>query len=427
MNRKIFINTAALMVGFVGCGFGLHKLMGSPTYGTSADSAVVLSNLNQPTPETARPQSPITSAARTVMPAVVTIDTVSKPVTVGNPMANDPFFRQFFGNVAPQTERQRGVGSGVLISQNGYILTNNHVISNADNIHVTLYNGKSYDAKLIGTDPTTDVAVCKIESGGVNLPYAQLGESKTLEIGDEVIAIGDPLNVGTTVTSGIVSALGHRNDSVTAGPRPLASDIIQTDAAINPGNSGGALADLNGKVVGINEAIYSETGGFVGIGFAIPIDTARDVAEQLIKTGEVVRPYIGVSYDTLAKLTAKDRSSIGVTVTGDDGAIVMDVMPHSPAAEAGLERYDVILEANRQKITSDPNSLKSIISKVQVGGTLVLLVNRDGKDQLISVTVKKMPKDFGDPTANQQQQDQQNQQDPNQGSDNGNNMFSPGF
>jgi serine protease DegQ len=427
MARRIAINTMVFVLGFVACAFALHRIYGTPFTGIQPDKSVVLATLAQPSAEPSHGPNPIASAARTVMPAVVTIDTLSKPIAVGNPMANDPFFHQFFGgDVAPQTQRERGVGSGVLISADGYIVTNNHVISNAENIKVTLYNGKAYKATLIGTDPTTDIAVCKIDVAGAQLPYAALGESKTLEVGDSVIAIGDPLNVGTTVTSGIVSALGHRTGMVSAGPRPLASDIIQTDAAINPGNSGGALADLNGKVVGINEAIYSETGGFVGIGFAIPIDTARSVAEQLIKTGEVVRPYIGIEFQSLASLTSQDRTQIGVTATGDQGAIVMGVSPRSPAADAGLQNYDVILEANRTPISSDPMTLKNLISKLSVGDRLVLLVNRNGHNQLVSLTVKQMPKDFGDDTGAQQGQGQdQAPQDPNQGG--GNMMAPPGF
>jgi serine protease DegQ len=341
-------------------------------------------------------------AARTITPAVVTIDTESKPIAVSNPFSGDPFFRQFFGGgqTPQQTQRQKGVGSGVIISPDGYILTNNHVVANAETMNVLLSDGKQYHAKLIGADPTTDIAVCKIDVAGANLPYAQLGDSKSLLVGQQVIAVGNPLNVGTTVTSGIISALGHRN-GVVAGARPLASDIIQTDTAINPGNSGGALADLNGHVVGINEAIYSENGGFIGIGFAIPINTARNIAEQLIRTGTVVRPYIGISYAPLKSVDDQSRQQIGISVPGDNGAIVIDVAPNSPAALAGLQQYDVILEANREKITSESTSLSDIVNKLKPSDKLVLLVSRGGHQMLVSVTVKQMPNDFG-MTMNQQ-------------------------
>jgi S1-C subfamily serine protease len=412
MARRIGLNSIVFILGFVVCAITLHELYGSPILGQSdGNTHVVMAALETPVAEPSHTMTAIEMAARQITPAVVTIDTESKPIPVADPFGGDPFFRQWFGGggagpAAPQTERERGVGSGVLISADGYILTNDHVVANADAMKVTLYDGKEYHAKLIGTDPTTDIAVCKIDTAGVQLPYAQLGDSKSLLVGQQVIAVGNPLDVGTTVTSGIVSAIGHRNQ-IQAGERPLANDIIQTDTAINPGNSGGALADLDGHVVGINEAIYSENGGFIGIGFAIPINTARNIAEQLITTGSVVRPYIGISYEPLKAVDDQSRQQIGIAVTGDDGAIVIQVAPDSPAAEAGLQQYDVILEANRQKITSDSTSMQDVVNKLKPGDKLVLLVDRGGHQMLISVTVKQMPKDFG---ANMDQQNQQNQQ-----------------
>jgi serine protease DegS/serine protease DegQ len=419
--RGIGINLLVFVLGILVCAVTLHVLYGAPLPGqTTQDKALVMAALERPVAESPQGPNPIASAAAKVTPAIVTIDTESKPIPVASPFAGDPFFQQFFGGRAPQqTQRERGVGSGVLISPDGYILTNNHVVADAATMKVTLSDGKTYQARLIGTDPTTDIAVCKIDVPGRQLPYAQLGDSKQLVVGDEVIAVGNPLDIGTTVTFGIVSALGHRN-GVNTGVHPLASDIIQTDAAINPGNSGGALADLNGRVIGINEAIYSPTGSYVGIGFAIPIDTARTIAEQLIQTGTVVRPYIGIGYEPLKMVDQQSRQQVGITVTGDDGAIVLQVYPNSPAAQAGLQQYDVIMEANRQKITSDSNSLQNVIGKLKPGDRLVLLVNRSGRDQLISITVKQMPKNFG---AVQPEMEQQ-QQSPDDDGDGG---MAPGF
>ena len=416
MARRVGYNVAVFALGFGACAVTLHAMYGAPFPGQPVvNSKFVLAALQRPVPEAAHNPDQITLAARAVTPAVVTIDTTTKPIQVNNPMMGDPFFRQFFGGgggMQPQTRQEEGIGSGIMISPDGYILTNDHVIDNAATIKVTLSDGKAYRGRLIGTDRTTDIAVIKlvdVPATQMPLPYAQLGDSKDLEVGDPVIAVGDPLDVGTTVTSGIISALGHRNQGAATGVgsgRQLASDIIQTDAAINPGNSGGALADLSGKVIAINEAIASSNGGFSGIGFAIPIDTARTIAEQLIQTGEVIRPYVGIGYMPLKGVDVQSRQQLGITDTGDDGAIVVNVYPNSPAADAGLQQYDIITQANRQPITSDSGSLQAVINKLKPGDRLVLLVNRGGQQKLVAVTVKQMPKNFGADQDSQQGQSQ---------------------
>ncbi len=431
------MNIAVFGLGFAACAVTLHALYGAPFPGQpEANNKFVLAALQRPVAEPPRNPDAITLAARAVTPAVVTIDTTTKPIQVNNPMMGDPFFRQFFGGgggMQPQTRQEEGIGSGIMISPDGYILTNDHVIDNAATIKVTLSDGKAYRGRLVGTDRTSDIAVIKladVPSTQMPLPYAQLGDSKDLEVGEPVIAVGDPLDVGTTVTSGIISALGHRNQGAATGVgsgRTLASDIIQTDAAINPGNSGGALADLSGKVIAINEAIASSNGGFSGIGFAIPIDTARTIAEQLIQTGEVVRPYVGIGYMPLKGVDVQSRQQLGITDTGDNGAIVVNVYPNSPAADAGLQQYDIITQANRQPITSDSGSLQAVINKLKPGDRLVLLVSRGGQQKLISVTVKQMPKNFGADQSGQQGQDPSQGQgsdqgqgaDPGQGQGNG--------
>ena len=342
-------------------------------------------------------ESIIAQAAAKIDPSVVTIDTTSKPVAAAStPFSNDPFFRQFFGGggAPAQPQTRQGAASGVIISPDGYILTNNHVVAGAATVKINLADGKAYRAKVIGADPTTDIAVVKVNVPGQTLTAAQFADSSSLRVGDMVIAVGNPLNVGTTVTFGIISALGHRN-GVGAGNHPLASNIIQTDAAINPGNSGGALADINGRVIGINEAIYSPTGAYVGIGFAIPINTAKDIAAQLIKSGHVERAYIGIAYGPLKGIDQQSREQVGINLKGDDGVVVTTVYPGSPAAQAGLKEYDVLLEANRQTL-NDQTSLSDIISKLKPDSKLVLKVYRNGSSILVPVTLAQMPSSFGE-------------------------------
>lgn len=407
--RKLVSYVAIFVCGFAACA----GLVAAATGGSIVNSVtnhskqVVLTELESPAaPE---PQSPasevIEKAAATVEPSIVTIDTQSRPIPQSGGMG-DQFFRQFFGGQMPeqQPEVERGAASGVIISSDGYVLTNNHVVSNAAVVKVNLADGKAFRAKVVGADPVSDIAVVKIDAPGETLMPAQLGDSGGLKIGESVIAVGNPLDVGITVTHGIVSALGHRN-GLQAGPHPLASNIIQTDAAINPGNSGGALADMFGRVIGINEAIYSPTGTFSGIGFAIPIDTAKGIAAQLISTGHVVRPYIGISYMPLKTIDQQSRQQIGISLTGDQGMIVAQVMPNSPAASAGLQQYDVIMEANRQKLDSD-HTLTDEINKLKPGDKLVLMVWRNGHDMLVPVTVGQMPANFGDDLSNQQPDNQ---------------------
>jgi len=379
------------------------------TAGGSPDKQLVLAELSKPVPPIAAGpgESVIADAAAKVEPSVVTIDTETKQVMAPSPFSNDPFFRQFFGGGGQEQApmQEQGAASGVIISPDGYILTNNHVVANTDSVTVNLPDGKSLLAKVVGSDPTSDIAVVKINAPGETLPAAELGDSSSARVGDMVIAVGNPLDIGTTVTFGIVSALGHRNGQLTAGPHPLAENIIQTDAAINPGNSGGALADMNGRVIGINEAIYSPTGNYVGIGFAIPINTAKDIAMQLIKNGKVSRPYLGVSYSPLANYDQPTREQVGIDLKGQNGLLVSQVFPGSPAEAAGLKEYDVLLEANRVELTSTTN-LQSLISKMQPGDKILFKVYRNGSELLVPVTLAQMPSNFGDSSSDDQDQNQ---------------------
>jgi serine protease Do len=278
-----------------------------------------------------------------------------------NPFFGDPFFRRFFGDEfgqqQPRNRKAQSLGSGVIVTADGYILTANHVVEGADIVKVALSDGeKEFEAKVIGTDPPTDVAVLKIDAKK-DLPALTIGDSDKLEVGDVVLAIGNPFMVGQTLTMGIVSALGRGGLGITGY-----ENFIQTDAAINPGNSGGALVDAQGRLVGINTAILSRTGGFQGVGFAVPINLARFVMDRLISTGKVARGYLGINIQALTPELAKefhlpDESS---------GVLVGGVSPDSPAARAGLVDGDVILDVNSKKV-SDPRNLQLLVSQTAPG------------------------------------------------------------
>ena len=397
-------------VGAAACAVGL-KTFGDPvSYLTGSNvqsKQMVLASLNT-TPPSHRGvgDSVVADAAAKVDSAVVTVHTVGKMAQQSSsPFGND-FRGMFGGGGGPvQQEAPRGAGSGVIISPDGYILTNNHVVVNTQKLTVKVGgdSGKSYDAHLVGADPVTDIAVVKIDTAGVKLPVAQLGNSDDVRIGDWAIAVGNPLDVGTTVTLGIISAL-NRSGRAAEGQAILPA--IQTDAAINPGNSGGALANINGQVIGINEAILSPSGTYSGIGFAIPINRAKQVAAQLIKSGHASHPYLGVSYAPVSVLSTDDRSQDGIPASLTDGVYVDRVYPGSPAAQVGLHRYDVITQANGQLIT-DQDSLNNLIQTLSVGNTLTLHILRDGQPRTVTVTMRERPATFG-------QDLQQSPQDPNQ-------------
>ncbi|AOS77907.1 MULTISPECIES: Do family serine endopeptidase [Hydrogenophaga] len=285
------------------------------------------------------------AAAKTASPAVVSINTSKAPAN--NPHSVDPWFRFFFGdqlNNQPQT----GLGSGVIVSPAGYVLTNNHVVEEADEIQVTLNDGRQTVAKVIGTDPETDLAVLKVEL--TDLPVITLGNSDALEIGDPLLAIGNPFGVGQTVTSGIVSALGRTQLGINTF-----ENFIQTDAAINPGNSGGALVDVQGHLMGINTAIYSRSGGSMGIGFAIPTSTARSVMEAIVKEGKVTRGWIGVEPQDL---TPELAESFGVGTRS--GVIITGVLQNGPAVQAGIRPGDVITAVKGQEVRNVPQLLAAV-------------------------------------------------------------------
>jgi Do/DeqQ family serine protease len=314
-----------------------------------------------------------------VTPAVVNVSTRGHVNVQANPFFNDPFFQQFFGNQGPQQmQRQfQSLGSGVIVdAQKGYILTNNHVVENADQITVTLNDNRTFKAKVIGTDPDTDLAVLQIKAD--NLTAIPLGNSAKLQVGDFVVAIGNPFGLNHSVTAGIVSAKGR--GSIGDGKY---ENFIQTDASINPGNSGGALVDLEGNLVGINTAILSRSGGNIGIGFAIPIDMAKSVMEQLIKYGKVERGVIGVSVEDLSPDLAQHLG-----INASQGALVTQVTPGSEAEKAGVKVNDVITSVDGSPVTSAAD-ISNSIGVMRVGSKVTLGILRNGKPMTITATIGK--------------------------------------
>ena len=322
-----------------------------------------------------------------IAPAIVYIRTEQVVKAEQNPMFNDPTFRQFFGQMFPQVpreQRQRALGTGVIFDAKGLIVTNNHVIDKATSMQVMLPDHRTFKAKLVGADPDVDIAVIKIEAS--DLPTAPLGDSSTLHVGDIVMAFGNPFGLNFTVTRGAVSALGRSQGNIEA-----LQDFIQTDAAINPGNSGGALVDVHGRVIGINTAILSAQsgpggeGGFVGIGFAIPINMAKRAMESLVKTGKVSRGFIGATIGPVTDDLAKQFN-----VPDTSGALVQDVTPGGPADKAGLKPGDVVRKFNGQPV-NDNSSLLAMVAQTDPGSTATLDILRDGKPQTIKVTVEQRP------------------------------------
>jgi serine protease Do len=305
---------------------------------------------------------------------------------------DDPMLRRFFGDNADprdqrsQTHKTQGLGSGVIVSEDGYILTNNHVIEGADKdgVEVALADGKvKYAARIIGTDPQTDVAVLKIEAN--KLTPIPLADSDKLEVGDVVLAIGNPFGFGQSVTMGIISALGRGFGIL--GARGY-EDFIQTDAPINPGNSGGALVDVEGRLVGINQSIYSASGASAGVGFAIPINLARNIMDRLTTDGKVARGYLGVSIQAVTPELAKEFN------LGDEsGALVGEVRSDTPAADAGLKEGDVIVELNGKKI-SDSRHLRLMVAQTPPKTKVTLKIIRDGKTKTLTATLAALPDEF---------------------------------
>jgi len=317
----------------------------------------------------------LAEVAEIARPSVVNISTTTTVSMENHPYGdffNDPFFRYFFGDQFDHRGQKRkfkssALGSGVIVSENGYILTNNHVVKGADEIKVILYDKREFKGTIVGTDSRTDLAVIKIDAK--DLPVIRIGESGKLKTGDVVLAIGNPFGLNQTITMGIVSAVGRSNIGLADF-----EDFIQTDAAINPGNSGGALVNTNGELVGINTAIFSTSGGYMGIGFAIPSDMAKSVMESIIKHGKVIRGWLGVS---IQNLTPDLSKSLGIKET--EGALISGVEKDSPADKAGLKRGDLIIQFNGKKV-EDSTALRNMVSGSAPGNKAEIKIIRDQKE-----------------------------------------------
>ena len=317
-------------------------------------------------------------AAGRAMPAVVNILT-SKALREAHPLLKDPFFRRFFGDKLPPQEQMASLGSGVIVSADGYILTNYHVVEGADEIEVGLANGRKAAASIVGTDPETDLAVIRIKAD--KLPVIVLGNPDDARVGDVVLAIGNPFGVGQTVTLGIISALGRNNLHINHFEK-----FIQTDAAINFGNSGGALVDTRGNLLGINSAIYSQTGGSVGIGFAIPVSTAKTVLDSIVKHGQVVRGWIGIESQDITPELA-DSFGLG----RNSGAIIAGVVRGGPADRAGMRPGDILVAVGG-KAVANTSEMLNLIAQLEPGEKAPLRIMRKNREATLDVTVGKRPR-----------------------------------
>jgi serine protease DegQ len=311
---------------------------------------------------------------------VVNISTSKEVKVPRHPLMEDPLFRRFFGEqLDSETQRASSLGSGVIVGTDGYILTNNHVVEQADDIEVSLNDGRQARARIVGTDPETDLAVLKVELA--NLPAITFGTLDNVNVGDVVLAIGNPYGFGQTVTMGIVSALERRDLHINTF-----ENFIQTDAAINPGNSGGALVDSTGNLIGVNAAIFSRNGGSMGIGFAIPVSLARQVMQQIIQTGSVTRGWIGVEVDDLSAEMADSYK-----LTNAKGVLIAGVVRGGPADRAGVRPGDILVAVNG-KAVPNPSAMLNVVAAVQPGSQATLKLLRNGDPVALKLTVGKRPK-----------------------------------
>ena len=319
-------------------------------------------------------------AVRRATPSVVNISTSKEIRSPRHPLLNDPIFRQFFGErFSDEAQRVSNLGSGVIVNPSGYVLTNHHVVEAADEIEVTLADGKKLLAKVVGNDPETDLAILRVQAEG--LPAITFGSSEALRVGDVVLAIGNPFGVGQTVTSGIVSALGRTGLGINTF-----ENFIQTDAAINPGNSGGALVDAGGNLVGINTAIFTRGNGSSGVGFATPVSTAKMVLEQIVKSGSVTRGWIGVEVREITPAYAESQK-----LSEARGALIAMVLPGGPADRAGIKLGDVLLEIEGKPV-ADPTAMLNLVAALEPGQPAKMRLKRREKDLEATVTVGRRPK-----------------------------------
>ncbi len=397
-----FLGLSLLIVGMI-LGFGLGtdlSLSSGESLETKGKTPATLEDKEQAPllsgallvgqSSTALQNATFTQVAKAARPAVVNISTTVKHESrtpQRSPFFDDPFFRRFFGEEferrfqPEESPRPQGTGSGVIVSRDGYIVTNNHVVESGDEIQVTLSDKRNFTAEVVGTDPKTDLALLKIEAD--ELPILPWGDSGKLQVGEIVMAIGNPFGLTQTVTMGIVSAVGRANVGIVDY-----EDFIQTDAAINPGNSGGALVNLKGELIGINTAIFSRSGGYMGIGFAIPSNMAKTIQTSLTKHGEVIRGWLGVSIQDLnadlqEQFEAPDQR----------GVLIGDVVADSPAAEGGLKRGDIIRHYDSHEV-NDSRHLRSLVAETEPEASVTIQVLRDGEKHEVQIKISELPKDL---------------------------------
>ncbi|MBF0539305.1 MAG: DegQ family serine endoprotease [Nitrospirae bacterium] len=380
--RKVAFATSLIAIGLViglilASNLNIQNQSVAQSKGVSAQNKAILEQFS----------NALAEVADVARPSVVNISTLKTVDMKDNPMGHffdDPFFRRFFGDEnpfhSPKKHESKALGSGVIVREDGYILTNSHVVKDVDEIKVILYDKKEYTGKVIGADSKSDLAVVKIDAK--DLPTIKIGDSSKLRPGEVIIAIGNPFGLNQTVTMGIVSAVGRSDVGIADY-----EDFIQIDAAINPGNSGGALVSINGELVGINTAIFSTSGGYQGIGFAIPSNMAKSVMDSLMKKGKVVRGWLGVN---IQPMTPELSKSFGITTK--DGVLIADVVEAGPADKAGIKRGDVIVMFNGNESTST-RQLRNMVSAIDPGTTVDVKVIRDAKELVLSVKVGELPDD----------------------------------
>jgi len=371
--RLLPLAVAALALGTgIGIGLGVSR---SPAPGAPAHAAAPAPGL--------LPAADFAGIARLATPAVVNISALQVFRSERSPFFSDPFFREFFGRDLPfripLEERKTSLGSGVVVSSDGIIVTNNHVIEHARQIAITTADGKRHKGTFVGTDPTTDIAVVRVEGAGKDLPALRWGDSSKAAVGEYVLAIGNPFQLNQTVTMGIISATGRSNVGIVDY-----EDFIQTDAAINPGNSGGALVNTRAELIGINTAIYSETGGYQGIGFAVPANLAKKVVDQLVTRGKVARGSIGVTQ--IRPLDEDTARALGLKTV--EGALLYELLRGSPADRAGLEPGDVVIAVDGEAIP-DSARFRRKLAGAEVGSTLRITVVRNGRQREFKVKVEE--------------------------------------
>ncbi|MBI5182287.1 MAG: DegQ family serine endoprotease [Nitrospirae bacterium] len=367
------------MIGLV-IGLAISVHYGIVPFGQARDNKPIPPKITEQLAQTGQA---FVEIAKAVTPAVVNISTVIKSPQQTSPFFDDPFFRRFFGDEFREFEPRKrpGLASGVIVSSDGYIVTNNHVVSNAEQIKVLLSDKRELKAKLIGADPKTEIAVIKIDAN--DLPTIVWSDSDKLQVGEFAIAVGNPFGLNQTVTMGIISAVGRANVGVAEY-----EDFIQTDAAINPGNSGGALVNIRGELIGVNTAIFSQSGGYQGIGFAVPSNMVKAVMESLIKSGKVVRGWLGVS---VQPITSELAQQFGLKDA--KGALVSDVVKGSPAEKGGIQRGDVIVSVNGKEI-QDSAHLRNTIAQMPVAAKVKVKVVRGKAEKALDIVIAELPKDI---------------------------------